>query len=602
VTTEIGIHVLFGAYEIINKNQAKLNTDYNYNVEITFSTVSDLSPAIKLNNVNSNILYFRDGIINTSDGSSIKSEIVENGFGDGSSPSNEIIFDDIVLDLSTVDASYGGTDIEFVLIETGSFEANMTTGCIDCLGSEETQEVFITEEFYLAKTEVTQAQYELIARNNSINLATNPSTFTGPNLPVETVSWFDTEKFIGIMNTEFTGLIPVGWSFSLPSEAEWEFAGRAGSTGYYHWGNSISSSDANYNWDEGQNDGADENQTVDVTGYSPNNSGIYDIHGNVSEWVLDSAQEQYPGESTIDPVIVAEEYPPNSVVNPFSFASDVEKIIRGGAWNSESDKLKFGYRSKAESIAKSRAVGFRLAIRKTPLVQFNRDTFILVTFDSSGSMSGAEPEILAALSGGYFKSGSTTERNPESLRAILQDFYATAGTEFSGNTNPATNGRDEYDKKVKFLANGSERHWEYIRNAYGTGGLGVGTGDDFEGAKAIISLAFQDESSPYSNNPTNTQSQADITQLKADVSALPAGVLFFAHSFHVTGTPAFKSYLQGIESGVAGLSSNFTLETEPWSQMFGFSYDLDENESTLYFRNKMLDAIESKGYKLPSVF
>ena len=601
VTTEIGIHVLFGAYEIINKNQAKLNTDYNYNVEISYTSVSDPSPAIKLNNVNSNILYFRDGIINTSDGSSIKSEVLQNGINGGSLPSNEIIFDDIVLDLSTVDASYSATDIEFVLIETGSFEANMTTGCIDCLGSEETQEVFITEEFYLAKTEVTQAQYELIARNNSINLATNPSTFTGPNLPVETVSWLDTEKFIGIMNTEFTGLIPVGWSFSLPSEAEWEFAGRAGSTGYYHWGNSISSSDANYNWDGGQNDGTDENQTVDVTGYSPNNLGIYDMHGNVSEWVLDSAQEQYPGESTIDPVIVAEEYPPNSVVNPFSFASDVEKIIRGGAWNSESDKLKFGYRSKAESIAKSRTVGFRLAIRKAPLVQFNRDTFILVTFDSSGSMSGAEPEILAALSGGYFKSGSTTERNPESLRAILQDFYATAGTEFSGNTNPATNGRDEYDRKVKFLANGSERHWEYIRNAYGTG-LGVGAGDDFEGAKAIISLAFQDESSPYSNSPTNTQSQADITQLKADVSALPTNVLFFAHSFHVTGTPAFKTYLQGIENGVAGLSSNFTLETEPWSQMFGFSYDLDEDESTLYFRNKMLEAIESKGYKLPSIF
>jgi hypothetical protein len=216
-------------------------------------------------------------------------------------------------------------------------------------------------------------------------------------------------------------------------------------------------------------------------------------------------------------------------------------------------------------------------------------------------MSGAEPQIRAALSGGYFKQGSTTERNPESVRAVLQDYYATGGTEFEGNTNPATNGRDEYDAKVRFIEDPSERHWEYIRNSKGTG-LGVGVGDDFEGAKAIISLAFQDESSPYGNSATNTQSQQDVSNLKAEILALPNSVLFFGHAFHVTGTAAFKTYLQDIQNGKSGLSSNFTFQDEPWNEMIGFSYDLNENESTLFFRNKILEAIEDKGYQLPDLF
>ena len=578
ITTENGISYLYNAFIIKSVNQVIINPDNNF--------YSSFIGATKFNNTKLDTLYFKNGSIYPSDGSSPKTE-----------DSNEIIFDDFIIDLSAKDASYGGLDIEFVLVETGSFEANVSTDCIDCLGSETTQEVLITEEFYIAKTEITQSQYELITRNNNLGLSTNPSQYTGPNLPVEQVSWDNVQDFLTILNTEYTDILPIGWSFSLPSEAEWEFAGRGGVNSGYYWGDTIDSSKANYNWDGGQNDGADTNKTVDVNTFSPNPLGLLDIHGNVSEWVLDPFQMQYPGSSTKDP----NDYPYGVAIDPFSFANSDERIIKGGAWNDEADALKFAYRSKALKNAKSRALGFRLAIRKSALVLFNRDTYILVTFDTSGSMSGAEPQIRAALSGSYFKPGSTTERNPESIRAVLQDYYATAGTEFEGNTDPATNGRDQYDIKVRFIEDPSERHWEYIRNSKGTG-LGVGVGDDFEGAKAIISLAFQDESSPYSNNASNTTSQQDVSNLKAEILALPNGVLFFGHAFHVTGTSAFKTYLQDIQNGKSGLSSNFTFQDEPWSEIIGFSYDLDENESTLFFRNKILEAIEDKGYQLPDLF
>jgi formylglycine-generating enzyme required for sulfatase activity len=583
ITTENGISYLYNAFIIKSVNQVIINPDNNFYSSWYYGKFIG---ATKFNNTKLDTLYFKNGSIYPSDGSSPKTE-----------DSNEIIFDDFIIDLSAKDGSYAGLDVEFVLVETGSFEANVSTDCIDCLGSETTQEVLITEEFYIAKTEVTQSQYELITRNNNLGLSTNPSQYTGPNLPVEQVSWDNVQDFFTILNTEYLDILPIGWSFSLPSEAEWEFAGRGGVNSGYYWGDTIDSSKANYNWDGGQNDGSDTNKTVDVSTFAPNPLGLLDIHGNVSEWVLDPFQMQYPGTSTKDP----NDYPYGVAIDPFSFANSDERIIKGGAWNDGADALKFAYRSKALKNAKSRSLGFRIAIRKSPLVLFNRDTFIVVTFDTSGSMSGAEPQIRAALSGGYFKQGSTTERNPESVRAVLQDYYATGGTEFEGNTNPATNGRDEYDAKVRFIEDPSERHWEYIRNSKGTG-LGVGVGDDFEGAKAIISLAFQDESSPYGNSATNTQSQQDVSNLKAEILALPNSVLFFGHAFHVTGTAAFKTYLQDIQNGKSGLSSNFTFQDEPWNEMIGFSYDLNENESTLFFRNKILEAIEDKGYQLPDLF
>ena len=97
--------------------------------------------------------------------------------------------------------------------------------------------------------------------------------------PVEKVSWDDIQKFLTRLNAQEAGNIPAGWSYVLPTEAQWEYACRAGTTTAYSWGVDINSSDANYNSNIGQ--------TADVGQYSANPWGFFDMHGNVWEWTAD---------------------------------------------------------------------------------------------------------------------------------------------------------------------------------------------------------------------------------------------------------------------------------------------------------------------------
>ena len=95
---------------------------------------------------------------------------------------------------------------------------------------------------------------------------------------MEKVSWDDIQKFLTRLNAQEAGNIPAGWAYVLPTEAQWEYACRAGTTTAYSWGDSISASDANWNH------GVDANQTENVGQYSANPWGFFDMHGNVWEW------------------------------------------------------------------------------------------------------------------------------------------------------------------------------------------------------------------------------------------------------------------------------------------------------------------------------
>ncbi len=157
-------------------------------------------------------------------------------------------------------------------------------------GTDETQhQVTLTNGFYLGKYEVTQAQYETV-------IGSNPSSPQGNNRPVERVNWHEAQAFCDQLNSieQTAGRLPAGWKYALPTEAQWEYACRAGTTTAYSWGNAIGPNDANWNH------GNDANTTMEVGQFSANPWGFYDMHGNVWEWVYDW-KANYPGGAQTNP-------------------------------------------------------------------------------------------------------------------------------------------------------------------------------------------------------------------------------------------------------------------------------------------------------------
>ena len=156
---------------------------------------------------------------------------------------------------------------------------------------------------------------------NSAGLSADPSQFKGSNRPVEKASWEDAQIFLTRLNSieQSAGRLPNGWKYVLPTEAEWEYACRAGTTTAYSWGNDINSSRANYNWDGGANDGNDSKQTVNIGQFSANPWGFFDMHGNVWEWVSDWKANYLTGAQT----------------DPEGPASGSYRVRRGGSWYSD---------------------------------------------------------------------------------------------------------------------------------------------------------------------------------------------------------------------------------------------------------------------------
>lgn len=170
-------------------------------------------------------------------------------------------------------------DMEFVLIQSGEFDMGSPaneTGRNDNEGP--VHHVMISKAFYLGKYEVTQKQWHEI-------MGDNPSQFKGDDLPVESVSWNDVQEFIKKFNKkESTD------KYRLPSEAEWEYAARAGTTTRYSFGDDDSKL-GEYAW-YSENSG-DKTHPVGKKGANP--WGLYDVHGNVWEWVQDEWHKTYNG-------------------------------------------------------------------------------------------------------------------------------------------------------------------------------------------------------------------------------------------------------------------------------------------------------------------
>ena len=209
----------------------------------------------------------------------------------------------LVVDGTPTSHTVSSISMEMIFCPPGTFTMGSPTSETGRGGDETQHQVTLTNGFYLGKYEVTQAQYQTVMNGNSEGLNADPSQFKGSNRPVEKASWEDAQIFLTRLNSieQSAGRLPNGWKYVLPTEAEWEYACRAGTTTAYSWGNDINSSRANYNWDGGYNDGNDSKQTVNIGQFSANPWGFFDMHGNVWEWVHDWKASYLTGAQT-DPV------------------------------------------------------------------------------------------------------------------------------------------------------------------------------------------------------------------------------------------------------------------------------------------------------------
>lgn len=296
----------------------------------------------------------------------------------------------------------------FVLIRGGSFEMGSPESEA-WRSADEIRHSVTVSDFYMSKYELTQKEYEEITGNN-------PSSLSGGNLPVENVSWLDAAAYCNA-RSEKDGLTPVytidgqnvSWDrsangYRLPTEAEWEYACRAGTNTPFYMENSPSAEDANYyghypyeiedNYFSQGNlqvkPGEYRQTTVPVDSFSENPYGLYNMHGNVSEWVWD-----YYGDYSAD-----------EQTNPAGPAAGTLRVYRGGGWNDFAKNMRSAYRAALEQNKGSFNLGIRLVLNAAP---------------GSGSVTGTGVQNASADGNGkiliaYFSWGGNTEGAAEEIQ------------------------------------------------------------------------------------------------------------------------------------------------------------------------------------------
>ena len=207
--------------------------------------------------------------------------------------------------------------------------------------------------FYIGKYEVTQSENQKIMKDAA-------SHFTGKKLPVESINWYYAITFCNELSLK-RGLTPayvvegtaVAWDknangYRLPTEAEWEYACRAGTAAPFNTGNNITTDQANYDGNSPYNDnerGAFLEKTMPVGSFKPNAWGLYDMHGNVYEWCWDWYANYALGEQT----------------DPTGPAAGTFHVIRGGSWANSGYALRSAGRNFYIPGGGNERIGFRLA-------------------------------------------------------------------------------------------------------------------------------------------------------------------------------------------------------------------------------------------------
>lgn len=241
-----------------------------------------------------------------------------------------------------------GDRFVMVYVQGGQF----TMGCSDdqqdkCEEDETPAHQVMLNDYYLGQTEVTQGLWQAVMGNSiewqQYKMNTTLSSGIGADLPMYYVNHGEAEQFCRRLNFMVRSQLPQGYKFSLPTEAQWEYAARGGNRdcpSLYAGGDSI----AQYAWYA-----ENANDSVQVVGIkAPNELAIYDMSGNVSEWCSDWYSSSYYSKS-----------PSN---NPTNISKSSSRVIRGGSWYYDAASCRVSFRNSISPDSRNNRIGFRLAL------------------------------------------------------------------------------------------------------------------------------------------------------------------------------------------------------------------------------------------------
>ncbi len=228
----------------------------------------------------------------------------------------------------------------FVWLPAGQFVMGSPATEVDRSSDEGPQtRVTLSRGFYLGRYPVTQGEYLSV-------IGSNPSSFTGDtNRPVEMVNWTEATNYCAQLTARerTAGRLPAGWAYRLPTEAEYEYASRAGSTNRFSYGDDPGYTQlGNYAWYSANSGGT----THAVGGKLPNGWGLYDTSGNVWEWCSDW-YGTYPG---------------GNVTDPQGSISGSRRVFRGGSWDGPADYCRSAQRYDYDPSLRNDSIGFRLVL------------------------------------------------------------------------------------------------------------------------------------------------------------------------------------------------------------------------------------------------
>jgi formylglycine-generating enzyme required for sulfatase activity len=244
--------------------------------------------------------------------------------------------------------------MKLVLIPAGKFNMGSPTDEEDRVNNEKQHEVEITKPFYLGVYTVTQKQYQKVMGKNPSHFCKDGEgkddvkDLDTDDFPVENVSWQDVKKFSAKLSA-LAAEKKAGRVYRLPTEAEWEYACRAGTTTPFHFGKSLSSKQANFDGDAPYGEapkGPNLKRTCKVGSYRPNAWGLYDMHGNVEQFCEDWYQEDYHKDKKRDPK------------GPKKGES---RVLRGGLWTSGAEYCRAARRTGVPLDSHVNRWGFRVA-------------------------------------------------------------------------------------------------------------------------------------------------------------------------------------------------------------------------------------------------
>jgi formylglycine-generating enzyme required for sulfatase activity len=240
------------------------------------------------------------------------------------------------------DFTYKGVTQRMRWIMPGEFMMGSPASEPERYDDENLHRVIFTQGFWMAETACPQVLWRAVMDDN-------PSDFKKDDLPVENVSWNDCQTFIVKLNEAIPGL-----SVHLPTEAQWEYACRAGSTTPFHFGETITTDQANFdgnypysNGPKGENRG----QTVPVKSFPCNAWGLYEMHGNVYEWCADWYAP----------------YPQTTSVDPLGSGEGESRVLRGGSWFGRGRLVRSADRNGSFPAVRDDRCGLRLARGQTVL-------------------------------------------------------------------------------------------------------------------------------------------------------------------------------------------------------------------------------------------